>query len=126
MPTPTTRTTVQVGEGSRTVGLSESGGCVLPGGTVASASAFPFKAVRFGGAFHAVVSTTCTQSDIGTGLYAVLAPKFSEPNPIAIIIEDWVDAPFSCGRVIPRPVSSIKIDINTNGDVTIALGFENQ
>ena len=117
---------MQVGKGGGTIGLSESGGCVLPGGTVASASSFPTKTVGFESAFHAVVPTSCTETNIGTRFHTIFTSKFAETNPITVVVKNWINAPFSGGGVIPGPITSIRVNIGANHNVPVALGFKNK
>ena len=117
---------MQVGKGGGSVGLSESGRCVLAGGTVASASALPLVTVGFGSAFHAVVSGSRTDANEVSALNPVLPADLTEANPVSVIIEDWVDRSFSGGAVVPCPIISIQVEIDSDDNVAVALGLENQ
>ena len=121
-----TGTAVQVGKCGGSVGLSESGGCVLAGGTVASASALPLVTVILGGAFHAVVSGSRTDANEVSALNPVLPADLTEANPVPVIVEDWVDRSFSSIGVIPSPIVSIQVDVYSDDHVAVALGFEDQ
>ena len=117
---------MQVGESWGSIGLSESGGCVLAGGTVASASTLPFVTVGFGGAFHAEVSGSRTDANEVSALNPVLPADLTETDPVSVIIEDWVDRSFSGGAVVPCPIVPIQVEIDSDDNVAVALGLENQ